>query len=284
MKKFLFSIFLMSFIGLNVFSQTNYEDNKYHYWTDAHGTYFFEFKQGVFTLYEYSNTTIESVPLPGYESQFGDINAKVISGKYNKYNKNGFEYISVNDIEYLILCNDDKYCVLYENNTNKRSYYGLNEKYVNTRSGGHALFTPEFKKFIRFGSSLQGETRDGILYQPPFGRLGYGSIWAYSGINNWIELDCMVNVNRIYFINGMIYPSNMNFYYYNNQVKTIRVFYNNREEIFILKDTPSPQIITLKESTKNDQNLKIEIIDVYKGTRYNDTVISFIGYLRDYME
>jgi len=281
MNKLIVFIFLA--FAVNIYPQSNYENNRYYYWTDVPGEYFFEFNNGVFTLFDSiadfddpDNT--DSVPLPGYE---GQIYAKKITGKYSKNKKNGFEYIMLDNIEFLVLYSNDRYCVLYANNSEKECYYGLNEKYINSTRKKPDLQTPEFAKFIKYGSSLSGGTRNGISYQPPFGKLWHRSVWAYSGKSNWITLSCSINTNRIYFINGMVYPSDMNFFSYNNRVKTIKISYNNKQESFILNDTASPQIITLKEAIKNEQDIKIEIIDVYPGTRYDETVISFIGFIRN---
>jgi hypothetical protein len=283
MKKII--VVMLLFLGTNIYPQTNYEGNRYHYWIDAPGEYFFEFKDGIFTLYVYTYSMTDAVPLPGRESDFGDINAKVITGEYSKKIVNGFEYINVNDTEFLILYDNDKYCVLYENNSEKRAYYGVNEKYIPATLRSRK---PDLSSFwwtsLKFDSSLPGGTRNGISYQPPFGVLRYSSVWAYSGVNNWISGNVSIGINRIYFINGMLYPTDMNFFYYNNRAKTIRVSYNNIQEVFVLRDTVHPQIITLKESLNSEQELKIEIIDVYSGTRYNDTVISFIGFIRVNLE
>ena len=282
MKKII--VVMLLFLGTNIYPQTNYEGNRYHYWIDTPGAYFFEFKDGIFTLYEFSYSMTDAVPLPGSESAFGDINAKIITGEYSKKIVNGFEYINVNNTEYLILYDNDKYCVLYENNSEKKAYYGLNEKYIPTTLRNRKPDLLSFWLNLKFGSSLPGGTRNGISYQPPFTILSYSRVWAYSGVNNWISGNLVGGKNRIYFINGMLYPTDMNFFYYNNRAKTIRVSYNNIQEVFVLRDTIHPQIITLRESLNREQELKIEIIDVYSGTIYNETVISFIGFIRVNLE
>ncbi len=70
----------------------------------------------------------------------------------------------------------------------------------------------------------------------------------------------------------------------NNRVKTLLMYMDNKPYAYLeLKDTIQPQYFDVWENGRYDLspsqeiNLKFEIVDVYKGTKYDDTAITFLN-------
>jgi hypothetical protein len=96
-----------------------------------------------------------------------------------------------------------------------------------------------------------------------------------NGIGEYIEMEWEYDINGLIIINGFISLNRPELYLYNNRVKLIRVSINDSMEHFEyeLADISSPQIIQLpRQGTK----IKVEIADVYKGSRWDDTCVSMI--------
>ena len=76
--------------------------------------------------------------------------------------------------------------------------------------------------------------------------------------------------------NGFISYEKPYLYEYNNRVKDLKIYTSNNEYNFMitLDDTPNPQIIFLP--CVSDDTI-LEILSVYKGSRYDDTCIETIA-------
>ena len=277
-KKWIF-ILICLFYNTFAFAQFSFENNRYYYWSDAGGEWYFEFNNSEFVLYDFSLTEKNQVPLPGYE---GDMTAVLVKGRYIIEHSNNFKYLIVDDHQYLIIDDGDKYCFLYELNDKHIAYYGVNQKYITSRKKVPVFITPEFDHFIQFSSALSGSSRDGIRYRPPFSRISYDSLWAFDishEKNQWIAFKDFTNTDTIIIFNGMIYPKNMDYYKYNARAKNIVISYNGNKQVETLKDSPYPQIIKLKVPPGGERTIRIDINDYYEGTRFSDAVISFIGFI-----
>ena len=81
--------------------------------------------------------------------------------------------------------------------------------------------------------------------------------------------------------NGFISYEKPYLYEYNNRVKEIKVYTSKDDYSFIVKleDTPNPQIIFLPCDAADTI---LEIISVYKGTRFDDTCIETIASISSY--
>ena len=100
-----------------------------------------------------------------------------------------------------------------------------------------------------------------------------------NGVGEWIEFyfDLGKSISSIKIING--YGKNGAIYQANNRVKRIKIsFCDNTSFITELEDgNLEPQKVMLPE-TKNVKNVKITILEVYNGTKYNDTCISEVSF------
>lgn len=118
------------------------------------------------------------------------------------------------------------------------------------------------------------------------------TIWSEgkngSGINEYLNFNLYgtYKIKRIGFINGNAY--NKDFFIKNNRVKTIRLDYENNlyidnnpfkmkgkkgSVIFNLKDSMDMQYIEFKEPAFISR-MKITILDVHKGSKWDDTCLS----------
>ncbi len=104
------------------------------------------------------------------------------------------------------------------------------------------------------------------------------------GIGEWIKFyfeesshpnyTGIMNVYQILIMNGLVADK---YYGYNNRIKKMKVEFSNGEK----------RIITLKDGFKNYQVftfnikahwVKLTILDIYKGSKYNDTCMSQIDF------
>ncbi|EMB22083.1 NADase-type glycan-binding domain-containing protein [Treponema denticola] len=81
----------------------------------------------------------------------------------------------------------------------------------------------------------------------------------------------------ILLMNGYISASNPKLYDENGRIKKIMVegVISGKKKEFTVKDTPHPQTIDISFLPKQE-DVKVTILDVYKGTKYQDTAIHFM--------
>ena len=88
---------------------------------------------------------------------------------------------------------------------------------------------------------------------------------------------------RLIIVNGYVNFEKPYLYEQNSRVKKIEVIYKNTKtnnsvtQKIELEDTPNPQYIFIPENIVADE-ITINIIDLYKGTKYKDVAISYLGY------
>jgi hypothetical protein len=136
-----------------------------------------------------------------------------------------------------------------------------------------------FPGIVRSSSYL---VEDGISYLPDNLGNNYKMPWAEGveglGINE-----------KLYFENGFIDKGSMHIsigyvsydkpylYNQNSRPKTIKLSVENKFSIIVdLEDTPHYQEIIFPSSIYHDDILVLEILDVYPGTKYEDTCINTI--------
>lgn len=104
------------------------------------------------------------------------------------------------------------------------------------------------------------------------------------GIGEFIEFYFKPNsprVNKLIFYNG--YFKNQNLWVSNSRIKTAKLYINGKQNAILeFQDINAPQsfsIDPINSTTENqDLILKIEIVEVYKGTKYSDVVVSEINF------
>lgn len=90
-----------------------------------------------------------------------------------------------------------------------------------------------------------------------------------------------IPVDDIVIVNGFVFTEKDYLYEQNSRAKTIKISYSDISFETQLQDTGNFQVVHLPKSIDPtaDNNIKIEIIDFYPGTKYSDVVISGIYYM-----
>lgn len=80
--------------------------------------------------------------------------------------------------------------------------------------------------------------------------------------------------NYLLIMNGYISYDKPYLYKYNNRVKKLKLtgLKNGKSQVVDILDTPHPQTIDLS-FLEEEEDVRIEIADVYKGTKYDDTCL-----------
>lgn len=217
------------------------------------------------------------------ESQF--IN-RVIESKYRTEKVDSFLYLVTPEGKYLLLKNDELFCILINCITNDEFFcLNINSDYVRIDEGnirrtwigitdGYSLKTSSSLIEAIGGNKIvyDGSTKYSYQVTDPWieGKKDYG-------IGEWIQKRVWRDTQKIVFINGYIDPNKPDLYFMNSRVKQIRVVSDRGEWIFDIDDTPNPQILSLPVSVTGD--IRFVIKDVYKGTKYTDTAIGGIYFL-----
>ncbi|UTY33367.1 NADase-type glycan-binding domain-containing protein [Treponema putidum] len=109
------------------------------------------------------------------------------------------------------------------------------------------------------------------------------SPWV-EGVDGWgIGESFVIKTQRnnddkyILLMNGYISASNPKLYDENGRIKKILVegVISGKKKEFIIKDTPHPQTVDISFLYRQE-DVKVTILDVYKGTKYQDTAIHFM--------
>lgn len=117
------------------------------------------------------------------------------------------------------------------------------------------------------------------------------SLWDYRNLKPWvegvngsgigqkisIEYDTIFRFHGILVSNGFVDFNRPHLFSSNNRVKRIKVTFGNTGtfEEFDLEDSPNFQKLSF-EGGQNVKFITIEILDIYKGSRYDDTCINKI--------
>lgn len=88
-------------------------------------------------------------------------------------------------------------------------------------------------------------------------------------------------ISEIVFVNGFVNPDKEYLYEQNSRAKRIRISYNKTTFETELKDIGNFQVIHLPASINLNEknNIKVEVLDYYPGTKYSDVVISGMYYM-----
>lgn len=95
-----------------------------------------------------------------------------------------------------------------------------------------------------------------------------------SGIGEGFSIEC--ERDYLLIMNGFISYDKPYLYKQNNRIKKLKVtgLKNGIEKTYEVLDTPHPQTIDVSDF-KDSGDIRIEIADVYKGTKFDDTCMNF---------
>ena len=88
-------------------------------------------------------------------------------------------------------------------------------------------------------------------------------------------------ISDIVFVNGFVYPDKLHLYEQNSRAKRVKISYADTSFEAELKDTGNFQVVHLPAAIdpKADNDIRLEILDYYPGTKYSDVVISGLYYM-----
>jgi hypothetical protein len=201
------------------------------------------------------------------------------TGTYTINENNGIQYLNIawNDgmtERYLILVEmNNNFICLYINNFIP---YFLGYHQDDYDEGRHYHLTN--MRSVSASASLIERNRD---YSPTPEGLGLeiNKVWAVrGGVNEYLLVELGVQVSTCYISIGYVSFTQPYLYKENSRPKKIRVTEVGNESNFLvieLEDTPHFQLIYLP-NIRERAALKIEILEIYPGTKYDDMCINSI--------
>ena len=196
---------------------------------------------------------------------------------YDIFEKHGIPFISMKNEKIaetqLILVNDD-FIVLYRENDKTPYFIGQSQE-------GHCGPWNMFEK-IEIISSTSFLKEKSIDYKPE-NLLNYNldSPWvegvAGYGIGEKITFECkrgkglVIGIGYVSFDKPYLYEKN-------SRPKFIKLTLKdkNLSQVYELEDTPNPQTLLFPYDERYEGKVELEILDVYKGSSWDDTCINFI--------
>jgi len=233
----------------------------------------------VVSIYPQIKEIIYGAEIDGFVKISGEIiDLNIMGYQYNgKYDyqietKNNIHLLKYADITNII-CFSDK--LLYLVNSKSCFYEGIGYT-GNGRNGRHINFIGIAEKYTSSSFLIEGDIR----YEAENLRIIRPDLpWVEGvkgdGIGEYVEMEWGYDINGLIIVNGFISLNRPELYSYNNRVKLIRINIDGSSEYseYEIKDATDPQIIKLSNPGKK---IKLQIVDVYKGSRWDDTCISMI--------
>lgn len=150
------------------------------------------------------------------------------------------------------------------------------ESYVieSDKTGNEIRFIPDVGDFFSLGSNPWAVKKDDtkIIYLST-------ERWRHPTTEYY-------PVSDIVFVNGFVYPDKDYLYEQNSRAKRVRISYDKTSFEAELQDTGNFQVVHLPAAIdpKAKNNIKLEILDYYPGTKYSDIVISGVYYMDAVLE
>lgn len=269
MKNKIWLVLLMIFVSKNIYSKT-----------------LSEYLSCKSKMYLFMNTSAEQIFFTDEEKK---VEFEILTDKNNKEylqeeytydireeNDSVYLYVSnqVEENKYLMLVSDF-YLILYASSDSKPFFIGeLQDDTVPTES----LCTDSVKNISASSFLVEKD----VSYSPDnVANFNLDSPWVEGasgkGIGESITLNCPKSRGILIGI-GYVSWKKPYLYKKNSRPKKIRITLvdTGKSCLFDLKDTPNPQIVVYPENTQYSGEVKVEIVDVYNGTDWNDTCINFI--------
>jgi hypothetical protein len=204
--------------------------------------------------------------------------------KGDKFIKNGFYTLSEeNGIDYLsVLWDDDKTIDKYLMIAGSGFCYLYNADGYPFFMGIHSNLNFEWHKPYGLAHSVSASSslvEDSVIYCPDNIDAKIGKCWAEGvrgqGIHERIiiDKDMRVNFKNIFISIGFVSYNKPYLYRQNSRPKKIRITIDGKGPIINeLKDTPNFQPLVLPNGYTG--NIILEILEVYEGTKYEDTCVN----------
>lgn len=263
MKKLLICSYILFVVGSFIFSQNFTKDGEIvkldDLYYDVNLTSDIKFKNDGFIIRD-------------YEKGEKDNNFIVLSKNVILKNDSKISFLITEDKEkYLILANSELF-MLYEKNSKRPEIFATN------LGNGSELIDFIDQKTIKASSELK---EGNYIYSASnISNLNISEPWVESVEGNGIseEIQFKGNCSYLYILNGYVSYEKPYLYEANSRLRKISISFpeekNKETIIFELNDTPNPQKINL--GFRCNSLIKIKILDVYEGTKYQDTCLSGI--------
>ena len=222
------------------------------------------------------NTEIEDVQT-SYTDFYG-IKNLIITTKDGSLEKYLLLYCNIDSTEFVTLLNptDNK----YRNWANSYTYFDSKKnQYISTP----VLWRVTVKNLSSF---VQEKNKDIVLQYAPkyFGLFSIPwAVYAKEEIKNITfvcetERNDFAPVQDLVIVNGFVCAEKDSLYKENARAKNISISYSDTSFVYELKDTANFQVIHLPKEIQPDKKelIKLEILDFYKGDKYQDIAISGI--------
>ena len=189
---------------------------------------------------------------------------------YHFETENSMTYLVLPGASKRLLClANDIVCLLYDNASSEPYFMGF------WSLGGSERIDP----FQSTDFSASSELKEGAI------TYGAGNLASFNLKTPWVEgvdgngigeyVTFRMNFTYLYLFSGYISYDKPYLYEQNARPKKIKITVtdkgNSQEFIFDLEDTPNPQTLTFPDWMKGEA--KLEILEVYPGTKYQDTCI-----------
>lgn len=206
---------------------------------------------------------------------------KTMTGTYTLENINGINFINIrwenNQTEkYLILINNNL-CFLYKNN----GFPFFSGFRITNAAPGEFCFNVHDNNQINISATSQ-LTEGNTIYSTNNLNSRIGICWAEgvnsNGINETLSFRSDIDyINTLHISIGFISFDKPYLYSENSRPSRIEISVENKYSIIVnLDDTPNFQTIRLPEGLERNEILRIKILNVYEGTKYEDTCISIL--------
>jgi hypothetical protein len=272
---------------INKQSLYGFENEEYFfeaYYSDLKSPPFrFSFYEGIFYMdipeLDYIKSEVEG-PIKG-----------TFKGEYTIHEENGFVYILVGEKKFLVLHSEDLVCVLIDCENND-AFFGVNKKSEHmSAERGILMYMAIDRRSGRNVSSFLTETGRGetINYDGSHEKYFFELTkpWVEGvegqGMGEWLETYPVGNASDcdIVFFNVYIDPNRPDLYYANSRIKEVTVTSGQNTQMFQIQDTPNFQILSLPDGFYDFYDLlRFTIKDIYEGSRYTDTCLAGIYFLR----
>ena len=200
---------------------------------------------------------------------------------YEGVNSYEYETERKNELDWLIIKKDgkekkllslhnDEWLILYADNCKEPVFTGYSS------FKGLELIDYVNPKSVTASSELKEKNQ--IYYGSNVSSLNLNSPWAESASDYGIgeHLQLKANGRFIYLFNGYVSYNKPYLYSHNSRIRRIKISFSDGMTkppmTFEIEDTPNPQKLDLGETVRD--KIKIEIVDVYPGTKYKDTCLN----------
>ena len=209
------------------------------------------------------------ISLIKYEGYFEEEEHIILNDKYDIEKKDNMTFLHLKNKNIILLClaNDD-ILLLYDKNMSSPFFFGF--------SSMRGLELINQLNSITASSEL---VENGYVYSANnLGNFNLSEPWVEgvpgNGEGEYITFSG--NCTYIYLFNGYVSYSKPYLYERNSRIKKIKITTTtgNGTKVFFfnLFDTPNPQKINLGERVTDD--IKLEILEVYSGSKYQDTCLN----------